>query len=332
MLSYIAYRLFQLVPLLLMVSLLTFLIIELPPGDYLTMYIIRLEQSGTQISEDEIARLTREYGLDKPLYGRYIWWLWKILSKGDLGRSFAYGQPVAEVIGDRIMLTMVISLASLLFVWATAIPIGIYAATHQYTFFDYLFTFLGFIGMAVPGFLLALVLMYLAITRMNLAVTGLFSPEYADAPWSWARVWDMAKRIWLPVIIIGINGTAGLIRVMRGTLLDELRKPYVTTARAKGIAERKLLFKYPVRIATNPMISTIGWLLPNLVSGAGITAIVLNLPTTGPILVQSLMQQDMYLAGSFIMILSTLTVVGTVLSDILLAAVDPRIRYGAAGQ
>jgi peptide/nickel transport system permease protein len=332
MLSYIIYRLFQLVPLLLLISVLTFAIIELPPGDYLTMYIIRLEQSGTKISEEEVVRLTREYGLDKPLYWRYLWWFWKIVSKGDLGRSFAYGKPVTEVIGDRIMLTMVISIASLVFVWATAIPIGIYAATHQYTAFDYIFTFLGFIGMAIPGFLLALVLMYLAITRLGMAVTGLFSPQYAEAPWSWAKVVDMLKRIWLPVIIIGINGTAGLIRVMRGTLLDELRKPYVTTARAKGVAERRLLFKYPVRIAINPMISTIGWLLPSLVSGAGITAIVLNLPTTGPVLVQSLMQQDMYLAGSFIMILSTLTVIGTVLSDILLAVVDPRIRYGAAGQ
>jgi peptide/nickel transport system permease protein len=217
-------------------------------------------------------------------------------------------------------------------VWATAIPIGIYAATHQYSTADYVFTFLGFIGMAVPGFLLALVLMYLAITRFGFAATGLFSAEYAEAPWSWAKVVDMLKRIWLPVIIIGVNGTAGLIRVMRGTLLDELRKPYVTTARAKGVSERTLLWKYPVRIAINPMISTIGWLLPSLVSGEGITAIVLNLPTTGPVLVRALMNQDMYLAGSFIMILSTLTVIGTVISDILLAAVDPRIRYGAGAQ
>lgn len=332
MLSYIAYRLVQLVPLLLLVSLLTFLIIELPPGDYLSMYIIRLENSGTKVSEDEIARLNREFGLDKPLYWRYGWWLWKIIRYGDLGRSFSYGQPVTEVIGERIMLTMVISLASLIFVWATAIPIGIYSATHQYTIPDYIFTFLGFIGMAVPGFLLALVLMYLAITRLGTAVTGLFSPEYAEAPWSFAKVADMMKRIWLPVIIIGLSGTAGLIRQMRGQLLDELRKPYVTTARAKGIQERKLLWKYPVRIATSPMISTIGWLLPTLVSGSGIVAIVLNLPTTGPILVSALMQQDMYLAGSFVMILSTLTVIGTVLSDILLAAVDPRIRYGETGR
>lgn len=332
MLRYIAYRLIQLVPLLFIISILTFTIIELPPGDYLTTYIVRLEQSGTQVSEDEIARLKQEYGLDKPLYWRYTWWMWKIIRYGDFGRSFDWGKPVKDVIGDRLALTMTISLLSLIFVWATAIPIGIYAATHQYSIFDYFFTFLGFIGMAIPSFLLALVLMYLAITKLGMSVTGLFSPEYADAPWSWAKVADMMKRIWLPVIIIGINGTAGLIRVMRGTLLDELRKPYVTTARAKGISERKLLFKYPVRIAINPMISTIGWLLPGLVSGSGITAIVLNLPTTGPVLLKALMSQDMYLAGSFVMILSTLTVIGTVLSDILLAALDPRIRYGAVQQ
>jgi peptide/nickel transport system permease protein len=332
MLNYIIYRLFQLVPLLLVISLLTFAIIELPPGDYLTSYITRLEQSGTKVSDEEVERLKREYGLDKPLYARYLWWIWKIVRYGDFGRSFDWGQPVTEVIGDRLALTMTISLASLLFVWATAIPIGIYTATHQYSTFDYMFTFLGFIGMAVPGFLLALVLMYLAITKLGFAVTGLFSPEYADAPWNWAKVADMMKRIWLPVIIIGINGTAGLIRVMRGTLLDELRKPYVTTARAKGVAERKLLWKYPVRIATNPMLSTVGWLLPSLVSGAGIVAIVLNLPTTGPVLLQALMAQDMYLAGSFVMLLSVLTVIGTLISDILLAATDPRIRYGAGGQ
>jgi len=332
MLSYIVYRLFQLFPLLVMVSILTFLIIELPPGDYLTSYVNRMETSGTKVDQATVDRLKQEYGLGKPVYYRYAWWMWKILSRGDFGSSFSYSRPVKDVIGDRLLLTMIISLSSLLFVWATAIPIGIYAATHQYSFGDYFFTFLGFIGMAVPGFLLALVLMYIAITRFNMSAAGLFSPEYADAPWSFAKVMDMLKRLWLPVIIIGIGGTAGLIRVMRGTLLDELRKPYVITARAKGIAERQLLFKYPVRIAINPMISTIGWLLPSLVSGEGITAIVLNLPTCGPVLVMALMNQDMYLAGSFVLILSTLTVIGTLLSDILLAAVDPRIRYGAAGQ
>ena len=332
MLSYIAYRLLQFVPLLLLISLLTFAIIELPPGDYLTMHVYQLEQSGTRVSEAEIARLTQQYGLDKPITQRYLLWMWNMLRHGNLGRSFQWNQPVTQVIGDRITLTFVMSLLSLLFVWAVSIPIGIYAATHQYTLFDYIFSFLGFIGMAVPGFLLALVVMFYAFKYLNISVTGLFSPEYVDAPWSWAKVANMMKRIWLPMIIIGISSTAALIRVMRGTLLDELRKPYVVTARAKGLVERKLLFKYPVRIAINPMISTIGWVLPGLVSGSALVSIVLNLPTMGPILLRALMAQDMYLAGSFVMIISLLTVTGTLISDILLAAVDPRIRYGGGGR
>jgi peptide/nickel transport system permease protein len=331
-LSYIAYRLLQFVPLLLMISLLTFAIIELPPGDYLTMHIYQLEQSGTRVSEAEVARLTRQYGLDKPLTQRYLLWMWNMIRYGNLGRSFQLNQPVTQVIGERIALTFVMSLLSLLFVWAVSIPIGIYSATHQYTLLDYIFSFLGFIGMSVPGFLLALVAMFYAFKYLDISVTGLFAPEYVDAPWSWAKVASMMKRIWIPMIIIGISSTAALIRVMRGTLLDELRKPYVTTARAKGVTERKLLFKYPVRIAINPMISTIGWVLPGLVSGSAIVSIVLNLPTTGPVLLRALMAQDMYLAGSFVMITSALTVTGTLLSDILLAAVDPRIRYGGGGR
>ncbi len=327
MLSYIVYRVLQFIPLLLVISVLTFAIIELPPGDFLTMHIIQLEQSGTRVSEDEIARLTQQYGLDKPITQRYLLWMWNMIRYGNLGRSFQWNQPVTQVIGDRITLTMVLSLLSLLFVWAVSIPIGIYSATHQYTLFDYIFSFLGFIGMAVPGFLLALVVMYYTFKYLNVSVTGLFSPEYADAPWSWGKIVDMMKRIWMPMIIIGISSTASLIRVMRGTLLDELSKPYVVTARAKGLAERKLLLKYPVRIAINPMISTIGWVLPGLVSGSAIVSIVLNLPMTGPVLLRALMYQDMYLAGSFVMILSALTVIGTLISDILLAAVDPRIRY-----
>jgi peptide/nickel transport system permease protein len=326
-LSYIVQRVLQFIPLLFIISVLTFGIIELPPGDFLTMHIIQLEQSGTQVSEDEIARLTQQYGLDKPLTQRYMMWMWNILRYGNFGRSFQWNLPVSQVIGERLMLTIIMSLLTLIFVWGTAIPIGIYAATHQYTIFDYFFTFLGFIGMAVPGFLLALVVMYVAFKYLNVSVTGLFSPDYADAPWSWAKVWDMLKRIWVPMIVIGISSTASLIRVMRGTLLDELRKPYVTTARAKGLSERKLLAKYPVRIAVNPMVSTIGWLLPGIISGSAIVSIVLNLPTTGPVLLRALMYQDMYLAGSFVMILSTLTVIGTLISDILLAVMDPRIRY-----
>jgi len=332
MLTYVIRRVLQFIPLLAVISVLTFALIELPPGDYLTMHIIQLEQSGTMPSEEEIARLTMQYGLDKPITQRYLLWIWNIIRHGNFGRSFQWEKPVSEIIGERILLTVVISLSTLVFVWGTSIPIGIYAATHQYSFFDYAFTFLGFIGMAVPGFLLALVMMYFAFAYLDISVTGLFSPDYVDAPWSWARVWDMLKRLWVPIIVIGISGTAALIRVMRGTLLDELRKQYVTTARAKGVSERKLLFKYPVRIAINPMLSTIGWLLPRIVSGSAIVSIVLNLPTTGPVLLRALLSQDMYLAGSFVMILSALTITGTLISDILLALVDPRIRYGGVSQ
>lgn len=328
MLQYILGRIFQFVPLLVVVSILSFTLIELPPGDYLTMYIIQLEQSGTEVSEDVIARLTQQYGLDKPVYMRYLLWIWNIIRYGDFGRSFQWNKPVKEVIGERLTLTIIVSLCTLLFVWGVSVPIGIYAATHQYSILDYALTFLGFIGMSVPSFLLALVLMYVSLAYLNISVTGLFSPEYIDAPWSWARVVDLLQRLWVPILVIGLAGTASLIRVMRGTLLDELRKPYVTTARAKGLKERSLLLKYPVRVAINPMISTIGWLLPSIVSGSAIVSIVLNLPTTGPMLLRALMYQDMYLAGSFVLLLSTLTIVGTLISDILLAVLDPRIRYG----
>jgi peptide/nickel transport system permease protein len=329
-LQYIVQRILQFIPLVVVISVLTFALIELPPGDYLTMYILQLQRSGTQVSEDVIARLTRQYGLDKPVHTRYMLWMWNIIRYGNFGRSFQWDKPVREVIGERLMLTIVVSITTLIFVWGVGIPIGIYAATHQYSILDYVLTFVGFIGVSVPSFLLALVLMYVALAYLDISVTGLFSPEYIDAPWSWGRVWDMFQRLWVPVIVIGMSGTAGLIRVMRGTLLDELRKPYVTTARAKGLSERKLLAKYPVRIAINPMISTIGWLLPGIVSGSAIVSIVLNLPTTGPVLLRALMYQDMYLAGSFVMMLSVLTITGTLLSDILLAFLDPRIRYGSA--
>ena len=332
MLSYVIRRVILLIPLLFILSVISFIIIELPPGDFLTMHILQLEQSGTKVSEAEIARLTQQYGLDKPMYMRYFMWIWNIIRYGDFGRSFQWDKPVSEVLGERIALTMVISIFTLIFTWIVAIPIGIYSATHQYSLFDHIFTFLGFIGLATPNFLLALVLMWLSFTYLHIPVTGLFSPEYMDAAWSIAKVADMFKHVWVAVIVVGTAGTAGIIRVMRGCLLDELRKQYVITARAKGLAERKLLFKYPVRIAINPLISTIGWLLPQIVSGMAITAIVLNLPTTGPVLLRALMYQDMYLAGSFVMILSALTVIGSLISDILLAWLDPRIRYKGVSQ
>ncbi len=330
MLDYIVRRTLQIIPLILIISVISFVIIELPPGDFVTMRIIELEQTGTRVDDDEIARLTEQYGLDKTLVERYALWAWNIIRRGNLGRSFQWEQPVTQVIGERIALTMSISLLTLIFIWMVAIPIGIYAATHQYSLGDYVFTFFGFIGISVPGFLLALVVMYLAFTQLGISVTGLFSPEFADAPWSIAKLLDMLPRLWVPVLVIGLTGTASLIRVMRSMLLDELRKQYVVTARAKGVAERTLLFKYPVRIAINPLISTIGWLLPFIVSGEALVSIVLNLPTTGPVLLRALLFQDMYLAGSLVMILSVLTVIGTLLSDVMLAWADPRIRYQAA--
>jgi peptide/nickel transport system permease protein len=313
-------------------SMLIFFLIELPPGDILTTRILELEAQGHVMSETEIVRLKEQYGVGRPAYVRYLMWIWKIVRYGDFGRSFQRARPVSEVIGERVVLTMVISICSLLFVWVVSIPIGIYSAIRQYSVFDYVFTFFGFIGLAVPSFLLALILVYLSFVYLEAPVTGLFSVEYADAPWSWAKVWDMLSHMWLAVIVIGMGGTASLIRIMRGTMLDELRKPYVMTARAKGVRESKLLLKYPVRIAINPLISTIGWLLPSLVSGSAVTSIVLNLPTTGPVLLRALLAQDMYLAGSFMLILSVLSMVGTLISDLLLAGLDPRIRYGGISE
>lgn len=328
MLNYIGHRLLQLIPLLIAISMIVFIIIQLPPGDFLTTYIQQLELSGTKVDEATIVSLQQQYGLDQPVYMQYLIWMKNILLHGDLGRSFQWNLPVSEVIGERLGLTMIISVLTLIFVWAVAIPIGIYSATHQYSFLDYVFTFIGFIGLAVPGFLIALILVYAVFVHTGVSITGLFSPEFQDAPWSWDKIVNMLQRIWLPIVVIGMSGTASLIRVTRGMLLDELQKQYVITARAKGVEERKLLFKYPVRMAINPLISTIGWTLPGIISGEAIVSIVLNMPTTGPILLKALMFQDMYLAGSFLLILSVLTVVGTLLSDILLAVVDPRIRFG----
>lgn len=329
MLGYIVRRTIVLIPLLFIVSIISFVIIELPPGDYLSTYVAQLSlMTGDEVGEGEIARLSQQFGLDKPMHVRYFRWIWSIVRYGNFGRSFIWNKPVSEVIGERIALTMVITISTICFTWIIAIPIGIYSATHQYSPVDYGFTFLGFIGLAIPNFLLALVLMWLSFAYLDIPITGLFSPEYVDAAWSLAKIGNMLKRLWVPVIVIGTAGTAGLIRIMRACLLDELGKQYVITARAKGVSERRLLFKYPVRLAVNPLVSTIGWLLPTIISGEAITAIVLNLPTTGPVLLRALLSQDMYLAGSFVLILSSLTLIGTLISDILLAWLDPRIRYG----
>ena len=327
MLYYVIRRILILIPLLLILSMISFVIIQLPPGDMLTTYLNRLRMSGASITEDEIVRLTQLYGLDKPLYLQYFKWMGNLL-RGNLGISFLWGRPVREILAERLPLTIFISILTTIFVWVVAIPIGIYSALHQYSSFDYIFTFIGYIGLSVPGFLLALILIWLLYSNFGLNMTGLFSPEFVTAPWSIAKVLDMFKRIWFPLIIIGMGGTAGLIRVMRANLLDELRKQYVITARAKGLPESRLIFKYPVRMAINPLISTIGWMFAGIVSGESLVSIVLNIQTVGPLLLQATLGQDMYLAGSITMLLSALTIIGTLISDILLAWLDPRIRFG----
>jgi peptide/nickel transport system permease protein len=328
MLGYIARRVLQMIPLLIGLSIIIFIIIQLPPGDFVTTRINQLKMAGVDMEASQIQRLMVMYNLDKPLYEQYFIWIKNIALHGDLGRSMESERLVTEVIGDRIWLTIIISLLTLALTYAIALPVGIYAAVHQYSFFDYAATFVGFLGISVPAFLIALLILYAVFATTGTALTGLFSQQYVAAPWSVAKGIDLLKHVWLPMLIIGISGTAGLIRVTRGMMLDELQKQYVITARAKGVAERALLFKYPVRLAINPMISTIGWLLPAIVSGEALVAIVLNLPTMGPLLLRAVMVQDMPLAGSFLLITSFLTVIGTLVSDILLAFLDPRIRFG----
>lgn len=328
MISFIIRRTMILIPLLILVSMLAFFIIQLPPGSYIDSYIQQMAASGVELQQYEIDRLTQRYGLDQPAFVQYYRWMKNFLLYGRLGRSFQWNRPVTQILMERIPTTVMISLLTMLFTWIVAIPVAIFSATRQYSVFDYVFTFLGFIGLALPNFLFALVLMWIVYDRTGVAITGLTSLEFIGEPFSLAKLRDMIQNLWLPIVVIGTAGTANLIRVMRGTLLDELKKQYVITARAKGLSERKMLFKYPIRVAINPVISTIGWMLPALVSGEIIVAIVLNLRTVGPVLFSSIMTQDMYLAGSIIMIISGLTVVGTFISDILLAILDPRIRFG----
>jgi peptide/nickel transport system permease protein len=312
--------------LLVILSMISFIVIQLPPGDFLTSYIVELQQSGQPADQAEVAALRARYGLDKPITVRYFLWIWGVL-QGDFGMSFEWHRPVGELIATRLPLTIGISLTTTLLAYIIAIPIGIYSATHQYSAGDYAFTVMGFAGLAIPNFLLALIVMYILFKYFGANIGGLFSPEYQRAAWSFGKFIDMLKHLPPVIVIVGMSSTAWLIRVMRGTLLDELRKPYVIAARAKGVAESKLLLKYPVRVAINPIISTIGWTLPQIVSGATVTAIVLDLPTTGPMYLQALKSQDMYLAGSFTMFLTSLTIIGTFISDILLAMLDPRIRF-----
>jgi peptide/nickel transport system permease protein len=325
MLRFIGWRLVMMIPTLFVVSIISFTIIQLPPGDFLTSYVAGISARGESIDETEIIALRNAYGLGDPIYVQYFKWISGVLH-GDFGQSFTWRVPVAKLIWERVWLTVLISFITLMFTWMLAFPIGIYSAVRQYSILDYVFTFFGFVGVAVPGFLLALILMVVAYAQFNLSVGGLFSPPFQDAPWSWEKFVDLLQHVWIPVIVLGLSGTASLIRIMRANLLDELNRPYVTTARAKGQGEFTLLMRYPVRAALNPFVSTLGWTLPQLVSGSTIVAVVLSLPLTGPMMLQALVAQDMYLAGSFILILSTLTVIGTLISDILLAWLDPRIR------
>lgn len=319
-------RLLIMIPTLLLVSLLTFFIIQLPPGDYLTTQIAALAMSGETENLEKVEKLRKQYGLDKPFVVQYGMWVGGML-KGDFGQSFQLGKPVAGLIWERLGLTTAISLCAIVVVWLIAIPIGILSATRQYGIVDYIATLLGLIGMAVPPFLLALLFMFFANRLFGTSLGSLFSDKYISAPWSWGRLVDLSKHIWVPIALLSVSGTGGMIRTVRANLLDQLEMPYVDAARAKGLSEWKVVLKYPVRLAINPLVSTIGWMLPQLVSGAVIIDVVLSLPTTGPLMLNALLSQDMYLAGSIVMMLSVLTMIGTLVSDVLLAWVDPRIRF-----
>ena len=329
MLSYIFRRLVYMIVLLIVITVISFVIIQLPPGDYVTTLAGQLARSGVAVDAAQLDNLRDRYGLDQPIYVQFWKWISNFV-QGDFGWSFQFNRPVREVIGQAMMLTIIISLTTLIFTYVVAIPIGIYSATRQYSVGDYVVMFIGFIGLATPNFLLALILMMFLLS-IGVNFGGLFSPEFMRADWSPAKVWDLIKHMPLPVVIVGTAGTAGLIRVMRASLLDELGRQYVITARSKGVAEQRLLFKYPVRVAINPIVSTIGWQLPVIVSGTIVTDIVLGLPTTGPLLFSSLTSQDMFLAGTLLLLLNSLTVLGTFISDFLLIAIDPRINFSGRG-
>ena len=330
MLAYLLRRLLLALVTIWAITVVTFVIIQLPPGDFVDAYVAQSAAMGSAITMEEAAALRQAYGLDEPLLVQYVKWV-SLIARGEFGVSFEFGRPVVEVIGDRLWLTILLSIGAIIVTWGIALPIGIYSAVRQYSWGDYFFTFVGFIGLAVPNFLLALIVMYLAFRWFGLNVGGLFSAEFELAPWSAAKVWDLTKHLPLPVLILALSGTAQLVRIMRANLLDELRRPYVVTARAKGLPERRVILKYPVRAALNPFASTIGYLLPFVVSGSIIVSVVLSLPTVGPLLLRSLVSQDMLLASSIILLLGVLTVVGTFLSDLLLMWIDPKIRQGMHG-
>lgn len=325
MLRYIARRLALGVFTMWAISVLSFVIIQLPPGDFVTTYIARISATGGTVSASAVAHLRASYGLDQPMYVQYLKWMGQVL-QGNFGMSFDWNRPVADLVGERLVLSTVISVAAIIFTWVIALPIGIYSALRKYSVTDYILTLLGFFGLAVPSFLLALVLMYAGFSVFGLSVGGLFSPSYETAAWSVGKALDLMKHMIVPAIVLGLAGTAQLIRIMRANLLDELGKPYVVTARAKGLTERRLIMKYPVRVALNPFASSIGFLFPQVVSGTIIVSVVLSLPTVGPLLLSSLQAQDMFLAGTIVLLLGALTVVGTLISDLILMWLDPRIR------
>lgn len=326
--DYMIRRILQAVPILIAISIFCFVVIQLPPGDFLTTYVANLSASGQIVDQAEIEALRDRYGLDQPMTTQYLKWITNFI-QGDMGQSFYWNRPVNTLLSERMATTILISVLTLMLTYGLAIPMGIISATRQYSWIDHLLTVFGFLGLATPNFLLALILLWVGIQHLGMGGGGLFSPEFIDAPWSLARFWDFLKHVWLPVVIIGTSGIAEIMRIMRATTLDELGRPYVETGRAKGLKEWELVRKYPVRVALNPILSTIGWQLPVVVSGSVIVASVLGLPTVGPLLWQALTTQDMFLAASILMLLSFLTVIGTLLSDILLAWIDPRIRYGS---
>jgi peptide/nickel transport system permease protein len=328
-LSYLFRRLILAAGTLLVVSVIAFAIIQLPPGDYVDGYVGILESMGDVVTEDREEALRQQYGLRDPMVLQYLRWAGDVLV-GDFGLSLEYRRPVAEVIGDRMWMTVAVALASVVFVWLMALPIGIYSAVRQYSVGDYAFTFIGFLGLAVPNFLLALVLMYFSLRYFGANVGGLFSSEFRDAPWSLEKLWDLLQHIWIPAIVLGTSGTAALIRIMRANLLDELRKPYVVAAKSRGLTEWQVILKYPVRVALNPFASTIGYILPYIVSGSIIVSVVLSLPTVGPLLLRALIAQDIYLSGTIIMLIGFMTVAGTLISDLILVLIDPRIRLAGA--
>jgi peptide/nickel transport system permease protein len=325
LLTFVIRRTLIFFPMLALMSVVAFAIIQAPPGDFLSDYVAALQEQGEFVDEGEYEALRIQFGLDKPIHVQYAKWVWGIMH-WDLGRSLDWKKPVSEMINQRLLMTLILGLCTVVFTWTMAVPIGIISAVKQYSFIDYFFTFLSYFGVGTPNFLLALVIMWSAFAYFDLRITGLFSPDYIDADWSVGRVVDMIKHIWVPMLILGTDGTARFTRIVRANLLDEMSKPYVETARAKGLPEWKVILKYPTRIALNPFISTVGWSLPQLFSGSLIVATVMSLPTIGPLLLQSLLAQDMFMAGSIILILTALTLIGTLVSDILLAVTDPRIR------